>query len=281
MVAGYMKNFFDMIYGLKLSYNTIMNGKRDVMDNEPEKKVLIMGNGPSLNSTDMEKLKSEVSDIACVNFFPLKDERFFALKPQYLCLLDPVFFTKSENSMETKKNELLCILEKVDWPLKIICIQNNTLPIKNEKIKYCYLCKSAFVGKNIKRFRYFLYRNNLVNLGYQNVIIGAGFYFVSKQVKEIYLAGVDMSEFKLLEVDEDNDICVNTQHHYGNEKIKHSELGVIKKGEFYKLLNCYVKMFEQFHYLEEYAVFQGVKIYNLSPNSFIDVFEKRQDFIKL
>lgn len=267
--------------GIVMALRTIFGGKYDKIPIEPDRSVLIMGNGPSLKETDIEKIAKSVTDIVCVNFYPLKDDKFFVLKPNYLCLIDPVFFKANAEKTEQKKVELLNQLEKVDWKLTIITKQNRKLPIKNPNISYTYLNSNVLPGKYAEKFKYFLYRKNLLGFGSQNVVIGASFYFVIKKSKVILLAGVDMSEFKMLQVDQNNEVYVNAQHHYGKETIKHSEMGLIKTGEFYKLLNCYVKMFEQFYFLEKFADSQGVKIYNLSPNSFIDVFEKDNQYQKI
>lgn len=263
--------------GFIYSCRTLVSGSREKFVEEPDKKVLIMGNGPSLNHTDIEKIIDQDTYVVCVNFFPTKDERFFKIRPQYLCLLDTVFFQYAPRH-EEKKAELFEILEQVDWPLKIICAQGYTLPVKNSNISYSWMNGYSFPGMNIKSIRYYLYRHNLVNCGMQNVVIGAGYYFVSKKVREIFLAGVDMSEFKQLTIGEDNEIYVLTQHSYGEERIKYSDTGIFKKGDFCILLGCYVKMFEQFRCLSEYAEAQGVKIVNLSPASYIDVFEKSVDY---
>jgi hypothetical protein len=46
----------------------------------------------------------------------------------------------------------------------------------------------------------------------------------------------------------------------------------MKISGFYSL--C-VKTFETYYFLEEYAVFKGSKIYNVTEGSFIDAFERK------
>lgn len=273
-----MKNAGEVLKGIVFSMLTLRAGKRERFVEETDKEVLILGNGPSLNDVDIERIIDGNTDVVCVNFFPIKDQRFFEMKPQYLCLLDPVFFQKSATA-EDKKAELFETLEKVDWPMKIICIQGRKLPVNNQNISYSWINGRGFTGMSLKSFRYFLYRKNLTNCGMQNVVIGALYYFVSKKVRRIYLAGVDMSEFKQISIGEDNEIYILTQHSYGEEKIKYSDTGILKKGDLYILLRCYVTMFEQFRCLQEYAMAQNVEVLNLSPNSYIDVFEKNAEYL--
>ena len=131
-VFGLIKKIYMLLKGLRICLKTILEGTREKFSLEPDKKVLIMGNGPSLKDIDLDKLMVEVTDIVCVNYFPLKDENFFIIKPKYLCILDPVFFEKSTDSTDEKKIQLINLLEKVDWTLKIITLQNQELLLKNE-----------------------------------------------------------------------------------------------------------------------------------------------------
>jgi hypothetical protein len=43
---------------------------------------------------------------------------------------------------------------------------------------------------------------------------------------------------------------------------------------FHKWLGYYAEMLKQFYHYSRFAEFQGVKVYNLTENSYIDCFEK-------
>lgn len=277
MINKILDNIYVLTAGLYKCIYAIMNGMLKYPIKEDRgKNVLVLGNGPSLNNVDIEKLvflEEGELDIVCVNYFPSKENIFWKIKPQYLCLIDSVYFEKNE-IFENDNKELFDVLERVDWDIKIICFCKNTIPVKNEHITYEWISAKSLYRVSLPKFRHFLYKKNLVNCGAQNVIIAALYYFVTKNSNCIYLAGVDMSEFKFLFIDEDNNILVESTHSYGVEKVNCLDHKVVKKGEFYKLLGFYTRMFEQFSILSEYARLQKVKIYNLYKNSYIDVFEK-------
>ncbi len=234
-------------------------------------KALVLGNGPSLNNIDPFLFKEKGFSIVCVNYFPLKEEHFFELRPGYLCLLDPAFTDRERYNNNENTKALFDRLSKVDWELKIITYMDVVLPIQNSSIKYIYLCEHVATEPYYINRRYELYKKNIASCGFQNVVIGALFYLIANGCKDICVAGIDMSEFKGLFVDENNDIIVEKTHHYGNERCKFEHVG---KGEFYRALGLYQKMFEQFFLISEFALDQGAKIRNLSVNSYVDVFEK-------
>lgn len=259
------------VKGIGTILKTIWRGKRTKFKKK-NIDVLIIGNGPSLIDIDLEKIIKKSDEIACVNFFPAKDNRFMKIKPEYLCLLDPVFFDEKRN---TEQKQLLCnVLERVDWQLKIICHQKCKLPINNGYISYEWINSNDFYGIGLEKFRIFLYRNNFANCGQQNVVIGALYYFISQRVRQIYLAGVDLTAFRDIVVDEENNVFVEQRHHYEDSRRVLIDPKSWKKGELYKYIACFQTMFEQFYYVARYAEVQDVKIYNLSLNSFVDVFEK-------
>ncbi len=238
---------------------------------EPDREVVILGNGPSLNDIDLTKLKNSDVDVVCVNYFPVKNEYFWELKPKYIALLDPFLFYNENPKNPERRKELFDALEKVDWEIHIICFLGNQLPLKNKNIIYEKITTNTINSDYLTRFIDALYKKNFAILGAQNVTIGAGWFFVTKKVRKIYYAGIDMSEFKGVFVDEKNNVYVDAVHSYGIERVS---VDYIKKGEFYKYFASNHKAFQQFYYLSEYAKRQNVKIINLSVNSYVDVFEK-------
>lgn len=253
---------------------TLCRGKRAVFTPEPDKEVIILGNGPSLNDIDLDAVQTAGIEMACVNYFPTRNKAFEKLKPKYLVLIDPLFY-KTGDEMSQPVRDLFGVLERVDWKLTIICLQEAKFPLNNPNIRLEKINRAILNSKHLTRYLDVFYRRNLLTVGLTNVVIAAGYYFVSKKVKRIYFAGVDMSEFKGLFVDEDNKIYVESVHNYGTSRHYSRTVG---HGEFYLLLQMYQWMFEQFYYLEKYARRQNVDTVNLSVNSYIDVFKKEKRF---
>lgn len=257
----------------------LLKNKQEKFECCKEEKILIMGNGPSLKELELEKVLNSVDKVICVNWFPIKEDLFIKIKPQYLCLADPTFFYES-NEHEEKKDALFRVLAAVDWRLDVICPIGCKLPVNNSNIKYRWINQNTYISQSDSELTHFLYKHNLANFGMQNVVLEALYYAISTQSNEVFLAGVDMSEFKGLYVAEDNYIYLESKHSYGTELVKIDNGGFFKKGELFKLLLCYQKMFEQFYYAQKYANYMNVKVYNLSPYSFIDVFEKNTDYYR-
>lgn len=254
----------------------LCRGKRAKFTPMSNDDVIIMGNGPSLNDIDLQAISESGIELACVNFFPSRNAYFAALKPKYLILLDPDFFADFDQ-LPKAELELYQILQKVDWQMYVVIPQGAKIPINNPNLIVEKLCVSTLYSEHLTHYLDWLYKHNLLTIGFQNVVIGAGFYFISSGVKKLYYAGIDMSEFKQLFVDEQNRVYVDAIHNYGSER-HYSTL--FNRGEFHKLLRLYQMMFEQFHYLSKYAERQGVEVINLSENSYVDVFTKSTLFHK-
>jgi len=253
---------------------TLIRGKRTIFSKETNESAIILGNGPSLNDIDLDAVSKAGLEIVCVNSFPSRNANFERIKPKYLVLLDPVFFMNAEQ-LGQEEIDLFEVLKKVDWKMHVLIPQGNSLTIENENLIVDKICTSVLHSEYMTGFLDWFYRRNLLTFGYQNVVIGAGFYFVSKRVKRLYYAGIDMSEFKQLFVDDQNRVYIDKIHNYGSERCYST---LFNKGEFYKLLKLYQIMFEQFSYLKKYADRQQVEIINLSINSYVDVFEKSTMF---
>lgn len=269
-IKSFIRNVFFSLKGLKCILKSLLFGRRSLPQNRNDRNALIMGNGPSLKSVDVVNL-SKNADVICVNYYAVNNKDFFIIRPEYYCFLDPVFF----NSNPDKKTAaLIKTLESVDWNLKIITVQGNKLPIENKNIEYEYISIADIYGNYCKKFLNYLHKKNLANCGLQNVLAGAIYYCILNGYHKVLVCGFDMSEFQAYSVNKDNHILVKYSHFYGDEYIDATESGRIKLGDFYFWINCYAKMFEQFHYLSEFAIEQGVDVINLTTESFVDSFKK-------
>lgn len=254
---------------------TLLIGKTSRFEEEPDKTIFVIGNGPSLNDTDLKIVAESGFDIVCVNSFPERHNEFWVLKPRYLALFDPLFFVSpGEAGYEAG---LFDVLEKVDWEMKVLVPQGVVLHVQNPYLQLEYVNNQTVCSEFMGKYLDWFYKRNLLDIGKQNVMVGVCYYFISKKVKQIYLTGVDMSEFKQLYVDEKNCMYVERLHSYGTER---EYVTWVEQGEFHRLLLLYQKMFQQFYYIAQYAKRQNVKVENLSLNSYIDVFEKADKFRK-
>lgn len=260
-----------LVYG---AARALLHGRRADLTQPLDKPVMVLGNGPSLNDIDLPAVKAAGIELACVNFFPTRHDAFWSLCPGYLILLDPAFHASTPTP---EVAQLWAALEKVTWPMEIIVPQGSKVSVGNDRLRIVPLSKFGAAGDALFGLQYWLYRRNLVTVGFQNVAIGAGFYFITRRVPKLYYAGIDMSEFKQVFVDEQNRIYIDTVHSYGTKRAYRAGL---KPGELYRLMGEYQLLFAQFRYLSLYARRQGVPVINLSVNSYVDVFEKVRQFHK-
>lgn len=232
--------------------------------------LLIIGNGPSIADFPLEKI-SEIKniDIMCLNYFPSKDERFWTIKPTYLCLMDPGFFNKCSSEAEAEKKVLFDALSKVDWHMYLVCKRGCSLPVSNDNLQYIYLSAYTYEGSILRKK---IYSKNLGTYRIQNVVQGGIFLGTILKAKTIYLSGVE-SSYLNISVNEDNEIYINMSHSYDTKRIR-------LNNENIKYLHDYIRAiyftFLAYYTSKEYADAQRTEIYNLTQNSLIDVFRKKK-----
>ena len=236
-----------------------------------EKKLNILGNGPSGHETYVWNAKS-IGDLAVVNFFAL-NESFWRYKPNYYILIDPIFF---ENSNDKNKS-LIEEINKINWNMTLY------LPAKYNKA-----CKEIFKNSNLNLsfvrhnpcfmsndFFYWMYKKNLFTPKFQNVINAAIYIGINLGYKNISLHGVESNDFANYFVDSKNEVHSRNQHFYGDSSTNMTREGLIKRGELWRYIRYYSYMFESYYQLEKYSKYIECKIINRTTNSFIDSFDKR------
>jgi hypothetical protein len=102
----------------------------------------------------------------------------------------------------------------------------------------------------------------------ENVIIAALLLAMYSDYKHIYLMGIDSDWMKNVWVDEQNRIRSIEEHFYG----QNDRISSVKMHEAYLSLYC---LFKSYADIETYSRHCEIKIYNMNPLSFIDVFEKK------
>lgn len=250
----------------------IIHRKAKEYTNKNEK-IILIGNGPSAKDFLLQN-ECKGYKYCCVNYFALDEDLFQLVKPNYYCIIDSMFYKKEFLEKEKKVIELLKILEKVNWKMKIICYNGNKLPLNNKWIEYHYINEN-YIGGSVNKAKLYLFDHNMANCGFQNVIVAALFYFVMSNAKKIVLTGVENNWHNELIVDENNNVLRNDTHFYGKQLLNLTEQGEIGKGELYKYFQFYYLTLYEYSIIAEYAKKKGVSIFNSCQNSFIDVFEKK------
>lgn len=255
-----------------------------------DKKLLILANGPSANEfwkNEKQAEKFSSYDLMCMNHaIYTNKEDIFRFKPSFFILVDPVFWGKIPEGEGNRKeyydrikNNVNKVLEKIDWKAFIITNYHGNITFKNKNLTVIRLNRNKILPEKERYYK--LYKKNLANPGMDTVLESAIFWGITFGYKEIALLGTEFSMFKDLIVDQNN-IVYNCSKHFYEEKLEDLSVKAVTKGKFgfegsavayylHRISNCFSMFFE----LRKYADFYRCKIYNYTPDSMIDVFERR------
>ena len=240
--------------------------------------IVILGNGPSLNTTVSESsafLRDKT--LLAVNFAGVTD-LFRQLCPGLYVLTDPYFFDASKE----KSVDLYCSLsESVTWDMYLF------VPVFAFKRKWWQEVLSTnpyirIVPYNItpvegyKWFSWYAFRKGWGCPRPRNVLIPSIMLALRLGFKKIYLAGADHSWLPRLSVDDSNRVITRQPHFYKDSEqyIKQVDAEYANTHLHEVLYSMYVA-FRSYFVIREYAGRIGSKIINITPGSFIDAFERQ------
>jgi len=244
----------------------------------------ILGNGPSLKENllnDLDFIKKQ--ELFAVNEFA-KSEYYELLTPKYYVLADPSYYRQEIYNHFVDLGELVlnALRDRTTWSMSLF-IPHEAYKNKrfrsyfenNKNITLISYNKTSIKG--FCRLSHYLYKNYWGMPTLQNVLIGCIFISINMRFKEINILGADHSWTKNILVNKQNQVIQADDHFYDDEKsyvpFRHAY------GELYKMheiLRDFAQMFESYHLLQLYAMYMNVKIFNLSKDSFIDAFERRE-----
>ena len=234
---------------------------------------LVLANGPSAKEIlpDIVRRNSEY-DIYTMNFSNESDF-FFQLKPRIHVLADPNFFEPDvDQKIREKRNDLALTLRKVNWNLQLAVPRKYLLQAKNiygsPSISIVnFPCRPISVYKD--------YYDQLISKGYydfgaQSVPVPAIYMALMAGYKKILLAGMDADWLLSTRVNEYNQVYFDDRHYYNNgTNIRFS--GISYKNE----LEATLTYFSQLEMLKNYTHAKNIAIINLSQQSIIDLFPKK------
>lgn len=239
--------------------------------------LLIMGNGPSLSDTIASHggyITSGKVDSMAVNFAANTPE-FASLKPKYYILADPHFFA---NTDDANVNRLLRNISAIDWPMTLFlpfsarkdCPLNTTQYLSIE-----YYNAIGIEGFGALQWLAFDRRRGMPRP--RNVLIPAIMTGIGMGYREIYITGADHTWTATLNVDDENHVISQQPHYYKEDDKEEKRIRTeYLKYPLHSILYSFYLAFKAYHIIEEYARRRGIKIYNATPGSMIDAFERRQ-----
>lgn len=224
----------------------------------------IFSNGPSLNDA-IDFVKECPGDIMMMNNM-IYQSLFYKYDVKYLCFYDGRYL-EDERFEETiagilRNNSIEVFMSHELY--ESFCSKYKELQ-KNVYEVYNGLNRLIYDAKRMKR----LYEKNIASPITSTVSIAALYAGIQLGYKTIYLHGNDFSWIKDLEVDENNIVWGLNTHCYDIKSTKS-----VSMHDMYVWSRGFYEGFLGYYNLAQYAKDEGVKIYNMSVKSYIDVFEK-------
>ena len=244
----------------------------------------VLGNGPSLK----ELIESNEAYLATQTLIVVNDfflsEKFTSVKPAVYVIADPLYWEEQvpDNMLDLRLKMQDKLLNQTDWDMLFFVPVNayktgvfQRAFMSNSHIRVLPLNSVPFKGP--ERLRFFFYDKLLARPFSDNVIGSALYITLQMNVNEIYLFGVEHNWSPNLYVDDQNRTCILTEHFFSKEK--QGKVWLKSSGFPYTIdeaLSDVAAMLGGYRELNRYALHKGVKIYNSTPGSFIDVFERRK-----
>lgn len=240
-------------------------------------RVIVLANGPSLNDTIARYRDIIVNTPAvAVNFFA-NTPYFGELRPRYYVLADPHFFTAVGND---NVDRLWDALAHADWPMTLSVPVSRLAEARRRlgNAPSVTLATFNFVGvEGFEAFERFVFGKGWGMPRPRNVLIPAVMTAIAAGYTEIYLTGTDHSWLETIRVTDDNHVVSVQPHFYEDSNAEHERVTTEYKGyHLHDILNSFRIAFASYHALERYARRAGIHIYNSTPRSYIDAFERRQ-----
>jgi hypothetical protein len=176
--------------------------------NKFQGEVLLLGNGPSIDSIKIEQIKyfrKSGGKIANVNSFVL-DSRINVLEPDFYFLTDPLFWDKDKNSQLILN--LKIYLQKN--PNCILVQPTNKEKVIESHSSYSYIDVRPSILKKKSKMNVFS-RNNLS----YSVILSAIMALKNFGFNRIYFAGIESDIYKHIYVDELNRLILQNSFYLG------------------------------------------------------------------
>jgi len=253
-------------------------------DKSSNKDVFIFGNGPTLAEA-LNNLNYFIDkDVLVVNHFA-QTEEFAKIKPKFYVLVDPGFFKAGEeidhNHTKRINTTMDMLVEKTNWNIRLLISWQgyNSKSFMDKISQNPHILPTPINTTKINGFSWFRHRCYKYNLGMpssQTVILPSIFCAVNLGYNNIFLLGCENSWIKNIRVNDKNQLCIYDEHFYDNNN---ETLTLVSETEPYKYtiyteLLSSAKVFYAHRLINEYAIYRGIKIWNATPGSFIDAYER-------
>ncbi|MDE6078847.1 MAG: hypothetical protein K2G35_02145 [Duncaniella sp.] len=239
--------------------------------------LVVMGNGPSLADVIARRdtMLAGVDTLA-VNFAANAPE-YESLAPDYYLLADPHF----EAGRSSADPNVVRLFERIDRltsrPMTLFIPARwdaSRLGLTNPLVKTARFNPVGIDGW--RSFRHAAFSRGLGMPSPRNVLIPAIMTGIALGYETIYLVGADHSWTRTLSVSDDNIVQTVQPHFYDDNKEERERVSAVYRDvRLHDMMLSFHLAFKAYHVIASYAAARGVKIFNATPGSFIDAFERR------
>jgi hypothetical protein len=256
----------------------------------------VLGNGPSLRDSLPENAALPSAEFMCVNSFA-SSTLYPRVRPRHYMLADPAFWkTRAVDTSRTDvvsrslravedgvSGALRSILERTDWDMELFVpyfdrdrlIESRLRPNPRVRVRYYNLIYFRHLPQRLSQL---LADANLTVIGGQTVLTVAICIAIKLGYREVRLLGADHSMHRDLFVGTDNLVYASPQHFYSSQGgAPVPTFRDADRGTFFRMKDWFSalsKMFDEHEALRRYATSHGARIINLTPNSFIDAYDR-------
>lgn len=226
----------------------------------------IFMNGPSLNDT-LQYVYRNPGKTMMVNLaLCYIQDMEICIQPDYYCFVDPAFADTNHPAGMKLQN----LLNKYEQMLDVYTTGQilKALKINNQNL-IMHEIYSSICPKGV----FYLWRKNMASPYFQGVVVAALYVAIQLGYKKIFLHGADQNGMKNLRVNIENQILGSGGHFYEKENNSQQQLFTGEYNMKIEFEAC-SRLYDALYEIKRYADDLGVSIINLSPESWIDCFDK-------
>ena len=242
-------------------------------------RMVILGNGPSLNETIAQSSDFLMQHHRLAVNFAANAPAFTTLQPTHYVLADPHFFHAIN---EPNVARLWLALSQVDWAMNLFVPINVSLPPDVAGIIAGNACLrlhryNLTPVEGAEWLENWAFKHLLGMPRPRNVLIPSIMIAIACGYRTIYIAGADHSWTRTLSVDDENNV-VSIQPHFYKEDEKEVQRVNTEYMQYplHQILYSFYVAFRSYHTIARYAGHLGVDIFNITPGSFIDAFPRKK-----
>lgn len=234
--------------------------------------LVIMGNGPSLRDTIASHADTLRRFPTMAVNFAADTPEFKELKPEYYVLADPHFANTSAPGVR-RLNESINGVSHHMTLLLPHGFDTSVFTGANLTIRHF----PAVAVEGIRQARDAAIKGKIGMPRPRNVLVCAIMCGIWLGFREIYITGADHTWTRTLSVNERNEVVSIQPHFYSDsDDEKERVTSVYKNVRLHEILDSFRIAFKAYHDIADYAGRHGINIYNATPGSFIDAFERRR-----